>query len=215
MSQLSEKIRRIRKDNNLSQSKFAEVLDVHRGHISKIETGAANPSNYLLLEIAFSFNISFDWLMHDEGPMTLFWGSKELINLYKSGKVSLEQKSLFIIFELLLAELDKLLRIPECLGSDVFMLADSNVKPGDPIVMQIVENILNKLKTQDIKRPGRINDLNNLNENEKSAIKILRAVDENSLKDFYLFLASKADRLEKEKKEKLKDDIKILRKTSK
>jgi transcriptional regulator with XRE-family HTH domain len=215
MSQLSEKIRRIRKDNNLSQSKFAEVLDVHRGHISKIETGTANPSNYLLLEIAFSFNISFDWLMHDEGPMTLFWGSKELINLYKSGKVSLEQKSLFIIFELLLAELDKLLRIPECLGSDVFMLADSNVKPGDPIVMQIVENILNKLKTQDIKRPGRINDLNNLNENEKSAIKILRAVDENSLKDFYLFLASKADRLEKEKKEKLKDDIKILRKTSK
>ncbi|HUV59806.1 MAG TPA: helix-turn-helix transcriptional regulator [Desulfatiglandales bacterium] len=215
MTQLFERIKKIREDNNLSQDAFAKILGVHRGHISKIETGVANPSEPLLLTICFEFDISWNWLNEGKGHTEEYWGSEELTKLSKSGLFPHKQKSLFILYEVTLGLLESYQKIPECLGNDTFRLLNDNIKPGDPIIIEVVEDILKKLRQKGFKKMEVIKSLNDLNNEEESAIKILRGIDKNSLKDFYLFLASKANRLNKIQKERLKKEIAILKKASK
>ena len=221
MSQLCERIKKVRKDNNLSQVAFARVLNVHRGHISKIETGAANASEPLLLTICLEFNIGWTWLNDGKGPMKEHWGPKELKEIAKFALIQPKQKTIFLIFEVILGVLDSYTKITKCLGDDVFRLLDGAVNPGDLEVIEAVENILDKLKFKALKnkKPGSAKLLHNmfsdeLTEIEKAVINILRGIDSNLLKDFYLFLASKGERLDRNEKEKLKRYIVILKKAS-
>lgn len=62
----SDKIKKLRKDNNLTQDELAEKLFVSRTAISKWETDCGYPSIESLKMITKLFNISFDDLMNDE-----------------------------------------------------------------------------------------------------------------------------------------------------
>lgn len=63
MSILSDNIRFLRSQLNLSQQKVAEVLLISRGRYSKYEEAAADPPIDILLRISKYFNVSIDLLV--------------------------------------------------------------------------------------------------------------------------------------------------------
>ena len=61
---LSENLKKIRKDNNLSQEDLAEKLGVSRQSVSKWESGAAYPEMDKMLQICKIFNVNIDELLN-------------------------------------------------------------------------------------------------------------------------------------------------------
>ena len=61
-----EKITMIRKENNLTQEQFAEMLNVSRQSVSKWELGISFPDTEKLIRIGKLFSCSLDYLLKDE-----------------------------------------------------------------------------------------------------------------------------------------------------
>ncbi len=61
---LSENLKRIRKDNNLSQEQLADKLGVSRQSVSKWESGLAYPEMDKVLQICKMFNLNIDELLN-------------------------------------------------------------------------------------------------------------------------------------------------------
>lgn len=55
---LGEKVLFHRKKKRISQNQLANISEIHRTYIAKIEGGRANPSLKILLKIAFSLKVS-------------------------------------------------------------------------------------------------------------------------------------------------------------
>ena len=66
MMTLGEKLAHLRKENNLTQEQFAEMLKVSRQSVSKWELGAVYPDTEKLIRIGKIFNCSLDYLLKDE-----------------------------------------------------------------------------------------------------------------------------------------------------
>ncbi len=64
---LGERIKFVRKSNNLNQSDFAKLLGISQTHVSKIEKNIENPSTTLLILISYMFAIDIEWLKDDKG----------------------------------------------------------------------------------------------------------------------------------------------------
>ncbi len=62
----SENLRKIRKDNNLSQEQLADELGVSRQAISKWESGAAYPEMDKIIALCEKFNVNMDDLLHKD-----------------------------------------------------------------------------------------------------------------------------------------------------
>ncbi len=63
---LAENLKRIRKENNLSQEEFAEKLGVSRQSVSKWESNSAYPEMDKLIQISNIFNIGIDELINKD-----------------------------------------------------------------------------------------------------------------------------------------------------
>lgn len=63
---LSENLKKIRKDNNLSQEDLAEKLGVSRQSVSKWESGLAYPEMDKVLELCKIFNLNIDDLLNQD-----------------------------------------------------------------------------------------------------------------------------------------------------
>ncbi len=63
---LGENLRKIRKDNNLSQEDLADLLKVSRQSVSKWESGIAYPEMDKILLICKKFNIKIDELLNED-----------------------------------------------------------------------------------------------------------------------------------------------------
>lgn len=73
---LSEKIKYLRIEvGNLSQEKFAELVDVSRTTVKNWENGYVQPTSNNLLLISIKMNVSADFLFFDNHP--------EELSLYK------------------------------------------------------------------------------------------------------------------------------------
>lgn len=57
-----QKLKRLRKENNVSQATLAKILDVNPATISAYEKGVNLPSLPVAYQIATHFNVSIDWL---------------------------------------------------------------------------------------------------------------------------------------------------------
>ena len=64
---LSEKLQKIRKENNITQEGLADRLNVSRQAVSKWESGTAYPDTEKLIQISKIFNVSLDELINDNG----------------------------------------------------------------------------------------------------------------------------------------------------
>lgn len=63
MSEIGYRIKRIRKENNLNQSQFAQSIGISQGNLSEIEMGNSNPSAETLISIRARYNVNLNWLL--------------------------------------------------------------------------------------------------------------------------------------------------------
>ena len=69
MSEVFERIKLVRKLNQLNQSDFSKIIGISQAHLSNIESGKDNPSYKILRSICIELNLNFDWLKDGTGEM--------------------------------------------------------------------------------------------------------------------------------------------------
>ncbi len=67
---MKDRIKKIRKDLNLTQQKFADRLGVQRNTIAMYEMGRTFPSDAIMRSICREFYINEEWLRTGEGDMS-------------------------------------------------------------------------------------------------------------------------------------------------
>lgn len=81
---LSEKIKKYRTDNNLTQEEFAAKLFVTRNAVSKWENDNGYPNIDTLKDIAKLLNITIDELLGEDDVKTIAINTNEKLNKYKN-----------------------------------------------------------------------------------------------------------------------------------
>lgn len=109
MLTIGEKIKNIRKSNNLTQIEFAKSLGISQTHISKIEKNIEVPSNQLLTFISYRYCVNIDWLNNKSDEQTLELGA--------------EREQYINKFNLLRLELENQIRL--CATDDIYKVVDS------------------------------------------------------------------------------------------
>lgn len=66
---MKERIKKIRKELDLTQQKFADKLGTSRDNIGGYETGRRAPSEAVISLICKEFNVNEEWLRHGSGEM--------------------------------------------------------------------------------------------------------------------------------------------------
>ncbi|MBQ2745104.1 MAG: helix-turn-helix transcriptional regulator [Lachnospiraceae bacterium] len=109
MLTIGEKIKNIRKTNNLTQIEFAKSLGISQTHISKIEKNIEAPSNQLLTFISYKYCVNIDWLNNKSDEQILELGA--------------EREQYINRFNLLRLELENQMRL--CATDDIYKIVDS------------------------------------------------------------------------------------------
>ncbi|NSW91337.1 MAG: helix-turn-helix transcriptional regulator [Firmicutes bacterium] len=60
---IGNRIKQLRKENNLTQNQFASLFGLYDSTISQYENGKREPEYDTLIKIANKFNVSIDWLL--------------------------------------------------------------------------------------------------------------------------------------------------------
>ena len=69
MNDLGDRIRQIRKLNNLSMDSFGEKVGISKVSVSRIEAGINNPSTQTIMLICREFGLNEEWLRNGKGEM--------------------------------------------------------------------------------------------------------------------------------------------------
>ncbi|URJ43636.1 helix-turn-helix transcriptional regulator [Paenibacillus polymyxa] len=77
MSTIGQRIRTIRKTNNLNQIKFANTIGVSQGTLSELEQDKYRPSLDIIIAIKENFNSHIEWLIFGDTPVS----KKPIFNL--------------------------------------------------------------------------------------------------------------------------------------
>lgn len=64
---MKERIKELRKEMNLSQEKFGELVGVTRSHVASMENGKALASKRVIKEIASKCNVNEEWIEFGTG----------------------------------------------------------------------------------------------------------------------------------------------------
>lgn len=67
---IGERIKEVRKSNNLTQTDFGKQVKISGASVSMIEKGINNPSDQTITLICSKFNVSEQWLRTGEGEMS-------------------------------------------------------------------------------------------------------------------------------------------------
>ncbi len=67
---MKNRIRKIRKDNELTMKQFGDRIGITRSSVSLLESGKNNPSEQTIRLICQEFNVRKEWLRTGEEPMT-------------------------------------------------------------------------------------------------------------------------------------------------
>ena len=67
MSEISNRIKLLREEKNLSQTKLAALLAVKRHHVVDIESDKQRPPYETIIKYAEYFSVNSDWLLTGEG----------------------------------------------------------------------------------------------------------------------------------------------------
>lgn len=66
---MNERLKKLRKELDVTQQEFADKLGTARNNIAGYETGKRNPSNAVISLICREFNVNEKWLRTGEGDM--------------------------------------------------------------------------------------------------------------------------------------------------
>lgn len=64
-----ERVKAIRKALNLTLEKFGEKVGVTKQTVSRIENGVNNLTDQMVKSICREFNVSYDWIMNEDGEI--------------------------------------------------------------------------------------------------------------------------------------------------
>ena len=79
---LSEKIKLIRKANNLTQSEFAKSIGVSRSNLANIEIEKVEPTPLFINCVSLMYNVNKNWLLDDSNnDLSALNGSTNLLTL--------------------------------------------------------------------------------------------------------------------------------------
>ncbi len=96
---MNRRIKDLRETLKLSQSGFANMLNLKRNSISLIEVGKRNPSDRTILDICQKFNVSENWLRTGTGEMFLKTPTNTMEQLKK--EFNLDEFSFNLVHEYL------------------------------------------------------------------------------------------------------------------
>lgn len=75
-----DKLRKLRKENNLTQEDVASKIFVSRTLITKYENRTVNPTKENLEKLALLFNVKLDYLLDEEDTIEITLKNKEIID---------------------------------------------------------------------------------------------------------------------------------------
>lgn len=64
-----EKIKEVRKSLGLTLEEFGSKVGVKKQTVSRIENSVNNLTEQMAVSICRTYNVNYDWLIHDEGEM--------------------------------------------------------------------------------------------------------------------------------------------------
>ncbi|MES0491405.1 MAG: helix-turn-helix transcriptional regulator [Leptospirales bacterium] len=68
---IGERLGDFRKAIGISQTEMSNKANLNRSYVTHIETGKSTPSFDFLVKLMDTYNLSIDWLLTGNGPMTL------------------------------------------------------------------------------------------------------------------------------------------------
>ena len=77
---ISDRLKILLKELNMSQRQFAIMIDINEGYFSRVIQGKSQPSSKLLSIIEKTFKVNIQWLEHGEGEI---FTSNESLNKKK------------------------------------------------------------------------------------------------------------------------------------
>lgn len=104
---MKDRIKKIRKELDLTQQKFADKLGVQRNTIAMYEMGRTLPSDAIMRSICREFNVNEDWLRTGEGEMFIKQTRDEQIASFVGSIQSSEDDSFKKRFISMLSALDE------------------------------------------------------------------------------------------------------------
>jgi transcriptional regulator with XRE-family HTH domain len=69
MGTFSDRLKEIRRENNLTQQEFADRIGIKRGTVANYELGRNEPLDAVISLICKEFGVSEDWLRYGDGEM--------------------------------------------------------------------------------------------------------------------------------------------------
>ena len=89
----TEKLKLIRKANNLTQAEFAESIGISRGNLSGLELGKVSPTPLFINCVSLMYNIDKNWLTNDNnGDLSELNGSTNMATLIAEKYGQLDDK---------------------------------------------------------------------------------------------------------------------------
>ena len=79
MEKIGERLKQIRKNKNLTQTAFGEILGVTKQAVANVESCHSNPSMEFLYKLIEKFNVNANWLITGKGEVFI-QNSTEKIN---------------------------------------------------------------------------------------------------------------------------------------
>lgn len=104
---MKDRIKKIRKELDLTQQEFADRIGVKRGAIANYEIGRNEPTDSVISLICREFNINEDWLRTGEGEMFVETSRDEQIANFIGSTLSGEDDSFKKRFISMLSALDE------------------------------------------------------------------------------------------------------------
>ena len=93
MNTIGERIKWLRKDQNMTQQEFADRLGIKRGTLANYELGRNEPIDAVVTLICEKFNVNEDWLRYGKGPMKKPVNRDEEIESFMNEILHMESES--------------------------------------------------------------------------------------------------------------------------
>lgn len=89
----AEKLKLIRKANNLTQAEFADSIGISRGNLSGLELGKVKPTQVFINCVSLMYNIDKRWLIDDSDEnLSALNGSTNMLTLITEKYKQLDDK---------------------------------------------------------------------------------------------------------------------------
>ncbi len=89
----SEKLKLIRKTNNITQAQLAKTIGISRSNLANIEIGNVAPTPLFVNCISLMYNIDKSWLLNDNNnDLSVLNESTNMLSLIKENYDQLEDK---------------------------------------------------------------------------------------------------------------------------